>query len=233
MSMFSWHVDVRVPELRHREAHVWQFRLADGTALALGAKWMSAFERRTAAMFLFARRRDGYSATRGVVRHLLGQYCGRIPETIAFRASRYGRPRVRRERSVRFSVSHSDTLGLVAVARGAQIGVDVEDLRREAHGTDITALAFCPPEQEAFRRLATEDRTPAFFRAWVRKEAMMKATGKGLSFGLPNLWVSISPTSRVIGIRGDLAKRTGWQLMDLPLPDMYFGALALRPHRVA
>ena len=81
---------------------------------------------------------------------------------------------------VSFSVSHSGSLGLIAIAEGdRRIGVDVEQVR---HDTDVRALAarfFHPEEAEAIG-----DRRDAFFRCWTRKEAVVKALGLGLAHPL-------------------------------------------------
>jgi 4'-phosphopantetheinyl transferase len=88
---------------------------------------------------------------------------------------------------VSFNVSHSGSLGLIAIAEGAhRIGVDVEQVRP---GPDVRALAgrFFHPEEAA----AVGDDRAAFFRCWTRKEAVVKALGLGLAHPLKSFVVDV------------------------------------------
>ncbi|MEE2037293.1 4'-phosphopantetheinyl transferase superfamily protein [Nocardiopsis sp. CT-R113] len=88
------------------------------------------------------------------------------------------------------SVSHSGEWVVLAVAEGVPVGVDVE---RVAEARDLEGLAgytLAAPEHVVWERLAPADRVGAFFRYWARKEALLKATGLGLSGGLRRVLVS-------------------------------------------
>ena len=91
---------------------------------------------------------------------------------------------------VSFSVSHSGSLGLIAIAEGEQrIGVDVEQFRGRR---DVRALAdrFFHPDEAA----AIGDDRAAFFRCWTRKEAVVKALGLGLAHPLDSFVVDFDAT---------------------------------------
>jgi 4'-phosphopantetheinyl transferase len=81
---------------------------------------------------------------------------------------------------VRFSVSHSGDLVGVAVCRGADVGLDVEEA---GTGTDLATAA--PVALDARELAELNSRPPAtreaaFLRYWTRKEAVLKALGVGL-----------------------------------------------------
>ncbi|HUQ81183.1 MAG TPA: 4'-phosphopantetheinyl transferase superfamily protein [Gemmatimonadaceae bacterium] len=79
-----------------------------------------------------------------------------------------------------FNLSHSGSCALVGVARGRQVGVDVEQLRA-LHDLDGIADRVCSAaERAALSALAGPERDGAFFALWTRKEALAKATGEGL-----------------------------------------------------
>ena len=118
---------------------------------------------------------------------------------------------------VSFSVSHSGSLGLIAIAEGERrIGVDVERLRLD---TDFRALAerFFHPEEAA----AIGDDRAAFFRCWTRKEAVVKALGLGLAHPLDSFVVDFdAPGARPV--RGV----PGLSVRGLEVPEGYAAALA-------
>ncbi len=80
-----------------------------------------------------------------------------------------------------FNVSHSGRHGLIAIAPAGRVGVDVEErsARRDMDG-DIRVL-FAPGERSQFEALGGWRKTDLFYRLWTLKEALVKATGIGLS----------------------------------------------------
>ena len=73
---------------------------------------------------------------------------------------------------MRFNLSHSGDVTLIAVARDSEVGVDVERIRPVI---EMHAIAR--------RWLGRDDIADEqeFFRVWTRHEAMVKALGVGLS----------------------------------------------------
>lgn len=93
-----------------------------------------------------------------------------------------GRPRLEPGwgEGVRFSISRAGALLLLAVARGRQVGVDVEQLGRN-RWLSLPGHVLDPAEQTALAELPPGARNDAFLRLWVRKEAVLKAAGTGLA----------------------------------------------------
>ena len=99
-----------------------------------------------------------------------------------------GKPRLRGlAGEVEFSLSHADDLVLIAVGRGCAIGVDLERVR---------AVTISPARRLGILRAAAAlspaapaevPADEAFMRAWVRLEAVAKATGDGLAHTLSAL----------------------------------------------
>jgi 4'-phosphopantetheinyl transferase len=137
----------------------------------------------------------------------------------------HGRPRVdvdgRPGPSV--SLTHSGEVAAVAVA-GVPVGIDLEPIERV--GADIEAVLLSPREQRAWSVVAPTDRPQALLRTWVRKEALLKATGEGLA---------IDPRLVELGPPGDRPTLTGWsaelerppvRLVDLDLGPRYLATVA-------
>jgi 4'-phosphopantetheinyl transferase len=133
---------------------------------------------------------------------------------------------------VRFNLSHSGDLALVAVTRRREIGVDVERLRRESDLLDVAEHYFAPRERATLRSLPEKDRCLGFFRCWTRKEAYLKARGDGLSMDLHSFTVALGPDEPAALLEssegpGEVAR---WNLEELnPSPD-YAAALAVEGH---
>ena len=95
--------------------------------------------------------------------------------------------------------SHSGDWLIAAASERARVGIDIELLRPRAKALALARRFFAPEETVALTALAG---TPAaletaFTRLWCAKEAMLKAHGRGLSFGLHRLQFALEPDSPV------------------------------------
>lgn len=123
-----------------------------------------------------------WSAARAALRRVLASYLGVSSMDVAIVTGPNGKPRLGPGHGLdlRFSLSHSGDVALIAVRLGHEVGVDVEAIRP---GVDTAAIArenFDAAEREA---LAADLVDGSFFRAWARHEALAKATGRGVAGG--------------------------------------------------
>jgi 4'-phosphopantetheinyl transferase len=125
-----------------------------------------------------------WAASRIVLRSLLARYLLVDPCAVSFQTGVTGKPDVAippGRRPIQFNMSHSDAVGLYAVARFRRVGIDVERMRRLPDFDSLAQRMFAPDEQRALQELPDAQRSAAFFRFWTRKEAYLKATGQGLA----------------------------------------------------
>jgi 4'-phosphopantetheinyl transferase len=116
------------------------------------------------------------------LRLLLGAYLGEDPCELDFVRGLGGKPALAGIGSwLRFNLSHSGTLALVALARDREVGIDVERVDPARASGLIADTVFSPREVSSFRLLQEPARTHAFFSCWTRKEACAKATGEGVA----------------------------------------------------
>ena len=118
------------------------------------------------------------------------------PATVTFRYSAYGKPDLARrpaERPLRFNVSHSGSWALIAVTLDQRIGVDVEYVRPLENLDRLARTCLSDSELDVFQSLPESARQLAFFHAWTRKEAFVKACGAGLSQSLKDFTVNLLP----------------------------------------
>ncbi len=159
------------------ELHVWQAQLdspgwpdADGLPVA---------ERDRAANLLSEDARRRWVAARWALRQVLGRYLPEEPAVIEVRFGSRGKPMLAAPDSpLRFNLSHSRELALIAVAGEREVGVDVEGIGAK------------PVE---------------FYAEWTRREAIAKCHGAGLWAPLPDAAVAVAAIDAGAGFAAAVA----------------------------
>jgi 4'-phosphopantetheinyl transferase len=220
-------------EIARGIVHVWRAAL-DVSPETLGrlAGHLAEEERARAARFVFPRDRDRFIVARGVLREILGRYLELPPTEVRFFYGESGKPELAPDLSgsrLRFNLAHSRDLALYAFTRGQEVGVDVEFVRPELATEEIAERFFSQREAAALRALPPSEQPRAFFRCWTRKEAYIKARGKGLSIPLGTFEVSLAPgqPARLRAVRDDPPEAARWSLCDIPAGLDYQAALAI------
>jgi 4'-phosphopantetheinyl transferase len=190
---------------------------------------LSESERIRAAKFLREEDRARYVFSKGRLREILARYLDARAEEIAFCANEFGKPRLDapfHSSGICFNVSHSKDLVVIAVACDRQVGVDVEFVRTIVDFESIAHRWFTDSEREFV--MSEQDSLNGFFRCWTRKEAFVKAIGKGLSAPLNSIDVSLprgSTSGRIHAI--DEGSEKIWWLTDVNAPEGYRCALVI------
>ncbi|MCJ2116107.1 4'-phosphopantetheinyl transferase superfamily protein [Methylobacterium sp. J-001] len=176
-------------------AEVWVVDLALSLAqLEICGTVLDASERERAVRFLRPADRARYQASHAALRLILGEALGLAAGDIRLEVSAAGKPALA-DGILDFNLSHSGGRALVGLARGAAIGVDVEEMRPIPDALRIAGAHFAPDEAAALSALPPHAVSAAFFGLWTRKEAVVKALGTGLSLPLDRFSVSVPPTS--------------------------------------
>ena len=155
---------------------------------------LSDEERARAQRFLAPLHRDRFIAAHGVLRRLLGAQLRHDPASLEFSAGAHGKPRlagVHQASGLEFNLSHSGNLALLGCAWGRELGVDIEMCRSLGDEAALVRRYFSPAEQHAYTSLSPAARTAGFFQCWTRKEAYIKAVGRGLGLPLDSFDVSL------------------------------------------
>jgi 4'-phosphopantetheinyl transferase len=174
----------KVPVLENGDLEVLAFML-DATpdvVRDLGA-CLNEDERRRSEGLRLERDRRRFVATRGQLRHILGARLGIPPSDVELDYGRLGKPRLSDSmpaRDLRFSVSRSGDLAIIALSTTHEVGIDIEAVLPVPEADDIAALCFSASEYESYNALGPEDRLEGFLRSWTRLEAISKALGCGL-----------------------------------------------------
>lgn len=189
-------------------AIVWCVPVA-GTMAALDAPEhrISTLERRRAARYADAATAARFIAARAALRHLLAERLDCHPLAVVVEADAAGRPQLGGS-GLRFSVSHSGDLALIALADAGRLGVDIEALRPVPDALAIARKSLDGRVAAALAGLPEPARSRRFLAAWTALEARLKAQGWGLD--------------RI----DQLPEGDGLRLTPLDLPAGHVGALA-------
>ena len=213
--------------------HVWLVTLADVPADG-AADMLTPDEREQASRFMSATLTRRFISKRAALRQILATCTRRPAAELVFRTGAHGKPHLREcdgaASTLEFNVSDAGDYALVAVTMRRAIGVDIEAIRQIEDADDIVEHHFSAIERAAYRRLAPEQRPTAFFTAWTRKEAFIKAVGLGLHLSLDSFSVALDAAApaRLIDIDGDPIKAAEWTLLPIKVPKDHVGAVVAR-----
>jgi 4'-phosphopantetheinyl transferase len=155
------------------------------------------------------------------------QICSAVPSVWGA----HGKPRVEAAPQLHVSISHAADRVAVAVTALGPVGVDLEP----AGAGDFDGLAdvaLTPRERLALRRLPSEQRSSAALTWWVRKEAVLKATGDGMFVAPADIEVSgPAEEPRLIAWSAGGERKVPTRLVDLQLGPDYVGCVGVLSHR--
>lgn len=222
-------------QLPAHEVHVWRASLdvSPETSARLYAT-LSADERSRNARFRFKRDRQRFVAAHGVLREILGRYLGAQPDHISYAYNAFGKPELGPEYDgrLKFNLSHSADLALIAIVADADVGVDLEYLRAQSDYADIARYFFSAAEADQLSVLPDPLYADAFLACWTKKEAYLKACGNGLAVPLDgfSLPLTTDPAEGPIDLdatSSDIVPARPWSLYTLQPAAGYIGALAI------
>jgi 4'-phosphopantetheinyl transferase len=169
-----------------------------------------------------------FIASRSIVRQLLARQCDCAPSDISFGIAAGGKPYLEQPRTpLAFNLSHGGGFCALATGRVASVGVDIEAMHPNA--LDLADTVFTRREFLQYTAVPSAKRLQAFFRAWVAKEAYLKATGEGLGGGLQSFELNLAtgPIISPIAISGSVAALDQWRFSGFDVSDNVVGAIAL------
>ncbi|WP_167306669.1 4'-phosphopantetheinyl transferase superfamily protein [Paraburkholderia steynii] len=144
----------------------------------------------------FVRHEDAIrcAATRAVLRRALAERTGMPASELRFGRGALGRPLLVSAKGILhagldFNVSHSGQHGLIALATGRRVGVDIEMCCPDVNWQMIKGAVFASRDDACVAVLPALQRVDAFYRVWTAKEALLKVLGLGIAKGMT--WFSV------------------------------------------
>lgn len=188
--------------------------------------WLSEGERARAARFGHPKLRDRYVIGRASLRRILGDTLGLPPASVPIVRGPRGRPRLDMDTAPDFNVSHTGDVAVIAIARDARIGVDVERLDRIVNVGGIARKFLTAGEQSVLARLDADAARRTLLALWTCKEAMSKATGDALSAPFASIDVDLADVPTLVAGPGVYAPKR-WTLHRASVPPEYVATVAL------
>jgi 4'-phosphopantetheinyl transferase len=121
--------------------------------------------------------KERYLATRYLIREILSSLTNIDPVSIEFGKTQKGKPFLKTNKEIHFSISHSNSRIAIAVSKGYECGCDIEEIDPKKVNNDLIRTHFHPNE---ISLIENEKRETSFYHCWTRKEALFKAIGTGL-----------------------------------------------------
>jgi len=219
--------------LASHEVHVWRASLGLARCnLKYLQQLLSGDEQQRAERFVDPKDRDAFIAARGLLRLILSRYLEQAPEALCFRYGLHGKPALVPELNpdrLCFNLSHSAGLALYAVAMNQEVGVDLERVHPNLPYEAIARRFFSPQESATLLALPAHERCEAFFNCWTRKEAYVKAQGRGIALPLNQFEVPLAPGEVTALLRSDGNSHAAavWTLQALHPAPGYVAALVI------
>ena len=229
----QWRRGVPGELISSNEVHVWRVFI-DTTNFQSESllETLSVDELIRAEQFHFEKDQKRFIMARGILRMILGHYLGKKPYELRFEYTAHGKPVLATNDgcdTLSFNLSHSGEIVLYAVTRSRKIGIDVERIRDNFDLEQIAHRFFSAGEISSLDKIHKQKQSEVFFQYWTRKEAFIKAMGKGVSFPMEQCDVSLinGKNSSPITLLGDNRESSCWYGQDLFPGHGYVAAIAV------
>lgn len=209
-------------KLEPNDIHIWtiHLNLSPEQENAMHAL-LSPDEVERADNFRFPNHRQRFVAARGALRQIIALYLNTSAKSVEFGYTNHDKPYIKvPTTTIQFNLTHSHDLAVCALTLDHPIGVDIERVQLD----DKSAVAkrfFSRHEVAELANASTEERRAGFYRIWSRKEAVIKAIGKGLAVPLSSFSVKLSHEPQCIELENNK-----WHLYHLTIAEGYQSAVA-------
>lgn len=188
-----------------RVANVWVCMLHDyAGSIDKFASALTADERERAQRFLQRRDFERFILGRTMIRLVCAGWSGVAPRSLNLRQTATGRPYLAREGQpsehwIDFNIAHTEDCVLIAWSVDQLVGTDVEAIEFDCAVPFrlLAETAFSDDERSALAAVQPSDAALTFYRIWVRKEAILKAEGCGVSGDLRSFSVAMRKTEQI------------------------------------
>jgi 4'-phosphopantetheinyl transferase len=183
--------------------------------------YLTTAELEKAERYHFKKDKDRFIICRASLRLLLSELIGLNPMDIIIARDKNKKPYLPSHPKVFFNVSHTIEYGLIAISSNP-VGIDVENVNREWDYSETAPQIFGGTELE--KLALTKDKVRLFFTYWTRKEAIVKATGKGIE----DNFIHIPACDGMHLIKPKLINNiTNLLVLSFDLEEHYVGSIAL------
>lgn len=184
------------------ELHLWRIPLEEAAeAVDVLHKQLSEQEQLRTAKFFREQQATQFVICHAALRDILARYLDVDPREIQYESNDYGKPCLLSGTAgdLRFNLTHSSPLAVVAVSRGADVGVDIEKVREIRSFASMLQRCLSDSERKDLCNLQEDERHRHFLRFWTHKEAYLKTVGVGLRQPLDRVTLDLmAPDARKV-----------------------------------
>jgi len=205
---------------------LWQRRLTiDEADYQACRQLLDSDEHRRAAAITNERSHRRFVASYGMLRNILSQTVGEPPQAIRIHRTEHGKPYLADYPELAFNLSHTGDRLIIAVGRNCRLGIDVETCKPRPNLRALVAKCFAEVEAAWWQALPDSDKNREFYRYWTRKEAFVKATGRGIGQGLHRCVIDPDHPALWLSVPADCGPASGWHTQDLDLGEAVCSAV--------
>lgn len=188
---------------------------------------LSKKEIKKSKAYAFEKDKNSYLIRHAALRQLIGSYLNIEPNSIKFDTQGNDKPILKTPQTLKFNLSHSGDMILIAISPNLEVGIDVEMNKPLPDFANIVKSYFSKNEIDKLFNLSETDQLEGFYNCWTRKEAYIKATGQGLSTPLDQFSVSLIPGAapKLTRVEWDPDELDNWTMFHIDAAQDYIGAL--------
>jgi 4'-phosphopantetheinyl transferase len=190
-------------------------------------------ERHQAQQYSNKTARIAYAESHARLRLLLSKILDCDPKTLRINKAEHGKPYLPDYPEFVFNISHTANKIIVAAGKSCLLGVDIETMKPRKSLSGLVDKCFAYEEQSYWRQLPEHEQTQAFYRFWTRKEALVKATGRGIALGLNTFAIDPVNPAKLLAAPEAYEPLEEWQLVDFNISATTCGALAVKTETIA
>lgn len=231
----SWSHAPTELEFRNSEVQLWLVNLSQNDKSSDDDfELLSEDEQQRAKKYFYHKDQQRFTIIRSTLRKILGRYLKCSPRELKFSYGQWGKPELLQEsflndQKICFNQSHSGDLCLFAFGLNCRIGIDIEKILSMSDIDELADRFFTAKEAAILRTFSGDKKLRIFFNCWTRKEAFVKALGRGLSYSVDQFEVSIVPGEpvEVKNIQNSEHAAIQWSMYDVAMGTNYAAALCV------
>lgn len=158
-----------------------------------------------------------YVETHGRLKYLLALYVNEAPEKIRLNKTPHGKPYLADKPEIVFNLSHSGNMMVIGVSNHCNLGVDIEVCQPRSNFSALVKKCFADEETSYWNKLPEAQKIVEFYRFWTRKEAFVKAIGRGIPLGLNSCVINPEKPTAFLRIPAECGPVSDWRLQNMDL----------------
>lgn len=159
------------------------------------------------------------------LRNVLAKILNQPPETIRIKKAAHGKPYLADYPELAFNLSHSADKLIIATGWHCQLGADIEICKSRINLSGLVDKCFAEEEACYWNKLPEDQKIREFYRFWTRKEAFVKATGRGLGLGLNHCVINPEKPTEFLRIPACYGPASSWHVRDIDFGETICSAL--------